>query len=180
MFVIVFIHTRLLPYRLPNCLLVIELRQNQLYPPRLLFSRSFVRSGTFVRVSTSSHVPPGRLGGVYLLLPISQRDPRTCPSLGTVRATYRPTFKRTLLSCDPEIARLTIRCIRPADRDPDYADQRDLRLLLLVDRSRLISFVDFGVVCHSTIVVDLDLAMRNSLEVTCLPTLTGGPNRGSE
>ena len=86
----------------------------------------------------------------------------------------------TLPSRDSEIAILAIRCIYPAAVDPDYADQRDLKLLPSVDFSPPLSPVDSGVVFHSAIVVDLDLAMRYSLEVTLLPTLIGGPNRGSE
>ena len=144
----------------------------------LTLSRSIGRSGNIVRVSASKHVPPGRLGRVYLLFPISRHDPHTCRSLGTVRAICAPVSERTPSSRDPEIARLAIRCIYPADRDPDYADQRDLGLFPSVDCSPLLSPVDIGVVCHTAIIVDLDPAMLYFLEVTWLPMLIGGPNRG--
>ena len=98
---------------------------------------------------------------------------------GTVSTTYVPVSERNPPSRDPEIARLAIRCICPADRDPDYADQSDLELLPSVDCSPSLSTVDNGVVCLTAIVVDLDLASRDSLEVTWLPTLIGSPNRGS-
>ena len=95
-----------------------------------------------------------------------------------VRVTYVPVSERTPPLRDPEIARLAIRCICPADCDPDYADQRDLELLPSVDCSLQLSPVDNSVVCQNVIVMDLDLATRYSLEVTWLPTLIGGPNRG--
>ena len=108
----------------------------------------------------------------------SPRDIRTCRSLVTDRATYVPVSERNPPSRDPEIARLAIRCICPADRDPDYADQRDLGLFPSVDCSPPLSPVDIGVVYHTAIIVDLDHAMLYFLEVTWLPMLIGGPNRG--
>ena len=71
-----------------------------------------------------------------------------------------PVSERTPPSRDPEIARLAIRYIWSADRDPDYADQRDLELLPSVDCSPPLSPVDNGVVCQNAIIVDLDLAIR--------------------
>ena len=44
-----------------------------------------------------------------------------------------PILERTLPSRDPEIARLAIHYICPADRESDKADQRDLKLLPSVD-----------------------------------------------
>ena len=68
------------------------------------------------------------------------------------------------------MARFAIHYICPADRD--------LKLLPLVDCSPSLSPVDSDVVYHTAVVVDLDLAMRYSLEVTWLITLIVGPNRG--
>ena len=98
-----------------------------------------------------------------MLFPTSQRDPRTRRSLEMFRARYAPNSKRTPPSRDLEIVRLAIRCICPADRDPDYADRRDLGLLPSLDCSPPLSPVVIGVVCHTAIVVNLGLAMRYSL-----------------
>ena len=174
------LQTRLRPDLLSNCLMLIKIRQSQLDPPRSLSVVPSVDTETIVRVSASTHVPLGRLGNAYLLFPNSKRDHRTCRSFELVHATYVPIFKRTLHSRDPEIERLAIYYICPADRDLNYANRRDLILLPSVDSSPSLSPVDSGVVCHTAIVVDLDLAIRYSLDVTWLPTLIGGPNRGSE
>ena len=115
---------------------------------------------------------------MYLLFPTLQRDPRICQSIETVRATYAPTCERTPPSLDLEISRPAIRCIYPADRDPDYADRRDLELLPSVDCSPLLSPLSIRVVWHTAIFVDIGLAMRYFLEVMWLLALVGGANLG--
>ena len=49
-----------------------------------------------------------------------------------------------------------------------------------IDCSPLLSTVDSGVVCHTAIVVDFDLAMHYPLEVTWIPTVIGGSYHESE
>ena len=87
--------TRLLPDRLSNCVMVLKLRQNPLDPLRLLPAFPSVDPETVVPVSASIHTPLGRLFKADLLFPISQRDPCSCRSLGTVRATYIPISECT-------------------------------------------------------------------------------------
>ena len=83
-----------------------------------------------------------------------------------------PISERTLPSRDPEIAGLAIRCICPADRDHV--------LLPSIDCSPLLSTVDSGVVCHTAIVVDFDLAMHYPLELTWISTVIGGSYHDTE
>ena len=83
-----------------------------------------------------------------------------------------PISERTLPSRDPEIAELAISCICLTDCD--------LELLPSIDCSPMLSTVDSGVVCHTAIIVDLDLAMRYPLAVTSVPTVIGRPYHGSE
>ena len=172
--------TRLLPDRLSNCVMVLKLRQNPLDPLRLLPAIPSVDPETVVPVSASIHTPLGRLFKADLLFPISQRGHRTCQLLETVHATYVPIYQRTLPSRGPEIARLAIHYICPADGYLDCADQRNIEFLPRVDCLPSLSPVDNSIVCHTAIAVDHDLAMHYYLEVAWLPTLIRGPNRGSE